>query len=240
MAVYPAVYVVCTLPLASARMAAMAGRDVSLTHLVVAGAMITSNGWLDVILYALTRKILIFSDDPPPEDCGIGTFQLPWECPSRFGTFTFITADCEKGSKASSILKSMSLSRKNSKASSVDSVASTAIQIQVSSVENETGEEFVGCTAPSGSFSGPSRSIANYSRRSLKGQHREMFSGHAPSLSSEHSVRAETTVHVTNTPMDAEDLKEMKQAEKKEEDVMHSTLNEEDMNLDFETKPAGL
>ncbi|KAF2096893.1 hypothetical protein NA57DRAFT_21095, partial [Rhizodiscina lignyota] len=85
MAVYPAVYVVCTLPLASARTAAMAGRDVSLAHLVVAGAMITSNGWLDVLLYAMTRKILIFSDDPPTEDCGIATFQLPWESTTRFG-----------------------------------------------------------------------------------------------------------------------------------------------------------
>lgn len=86
MVVYPVVYVICTLPLASARMAAMGGKPPSLSRLCLAGAMITSNGWLDVLLYTLTRRIMVFSDEPPPDDNGIDTFAAFWsESPKRFG-----------------------------------------------------------------------------------------------------------------------------------------------------------
>ena len=59
---YPIVYVVCTLPLVKARLTSMAGRHVSFLELTIAGSMITSNGWLDVLLYCLTRRIMLFSD----------------------------------------------------------------------------------------------------------------------------------------------------------------------------------
>jgi hypothetical protein len=86
MVVYPLVYVVCTIPLASARMAAMSGSPPSLARLCLSGAMITSNGWLDVLLYTLTRRIMIFSDEPPAENIGIDTFATFWtEKPRRFG-----------------------------------------------------------------------------------------------------------------------------------------------------------
>jgi hypothetical protein len=86
MVVYPLVYVVCTIPLASARMAAMSGSPPSLARLCLSGAMITSNGWLDVLLYTLTRRIMIFSDEPPPDDNGIDTFSTFWTTqPRRFG-----------------------------------------------------------------------------------------------------------------------------------------------------------
>ena len=86
MVVYPIVYVICTIPLASARMAAMAGHPPSYTRLCLAAAMITSNGWLDVLLYTLTRRIMVFSDEPPPDDNGIDTFAAFWaEKPKRFG-----------------------------------------------------------------------------------------------------------------------------------------------------------
>lgn len=93
MVVYPLVYVVCTLPLASARMAAMSGQPPSLRRLCLSGAMITSNGWLDVLLYTVTRRIMIFSDEPPPENNGIDTFSAFWaETPRRFGGETTISA----------------------------------------------------------------------------------------------------------------------------------------------------
>jgi hypothetical protein len=93
MVVYPLVYVVCTLPLASARMAAMSGSPPSLKRLCLAGAMITSNGWLDVLLYTLTRRIMIFSDEPPADSNGIDTFATFWtEKPRRFGGETTISA----------------------------------------------------------------------------------------------------------------------------------------------------
>jgi hypothetical protein len=93
MVVYPLIYIICTIPLASARMAAMSGHPPSLKRLCLAGAMITSNGWLDVLLYTLTRRIMIFSDEPPSDHNGIDTFSTFWtEKPRRFGGETTISA----------------------------------------------------------------------------------------------------------------------------------------------------
>ncbi|QDS73064.1 hypothetical protein FKW77_009763 [Venturia effusa] len=89
MIVYPVIYVVCTLPLATLRMFSMAHPDIKISGgwFCFAGAMITSNGWCDVLLYSLTRRIVLFSDEPPPMDNGIDTFFVPWrkDC---FGTET--------------------------------------------------------------------------------------------------------------------------------------------------------
>lgn len=93
MVVYPAVYVICTLPLASARMAAMTGEPPSLARLCLSGAMITSNGWLDVLLYTCTRRIMIFSDEPPSDANGFDTFAPFWQDKAtRFGGETTIEA----------------------------------------------------------------------------------------------------------------------------------------------------
>jgi hypothetical protein len=83
MVVYPLVYVVCTIPLASSRMAAMSGAPPSLARLCLSGAMITSSGWLDVLLYTLTRRIMIFSDEPPADDNGVDTFATFWTTRTR-------------------------------------------------------------------------------------------------------------------------------------------------------------
>jgi hypothetical protein len=83
MVVYPVVYVICTLPLASVRMATMRGEKPSLSRLCLAGALITSNGWLDVLLYTVTRRIMVFSDEPPEDDNGIDTFTAFWTGPDR-------------------------------------------------------------------------------------------------------------------------------------------------------------
>ncbi|KAK5164357.1 uncharacterized protein LTR77_010053 [Saxophila tyrrhenica] len=61
--IYPIVYVVCTLPLVKARLTSMANQHVSFLELTVAGAMITSNGWLDVLVYSFTRSSSIFNSD---------------------------------------------------------------------------------------------------------------------------------------------------------------------------------
>ncbi|KAF2867883.1 G protein-coupled glucose receptor regulating Gpa2-domain-containing protein [Massariosphaeria phaeospora] len=100
MVAYPVVYVICTLPLASARMAAMSGKPPSLPRLCLSGAMITSNGWLDVLLYTLTRRIMIFSDEPPPDDNGIETFAAFWaSTPKRFGGICTVEAGDQPGRK---------------------------------------------------------------------------------------------------------------------------------------------
>lgn len=92
MIAYPIIYVVCTLPLATLRTYAMSNPDVKISGgwYCFAGAMITSNGWMDVLLYTLTRRIALFSDTPPFMDNGIESFFIPWKR-GNFGT----TATCE-------------------------------------------------------------------------------------------------------------------------------------------------
>src|ERR1700709_1409581 len=59
MVLYPIIYVMLTLPLAGGRMAAMAGHDPPLWYYCFAGSLITSCGWLDTLLYTLTRRVFI-------------------------------------------------------------------------------------------------------------------------------------------------------------------------------------
>ena len=49
-------------------MAAMTGIKTSLLYYCLAGAAITSCGWLDVLLYVCTRRVLVFSQSPPARD----------------------------------------------------------------------------------------------------------------------------------------------------------------------------
>ncbi|KAI9709425.1 MAG: hypothetical protein M1812_007702 [Candelaria pacifica] len=64
MVIYPLAYVFLTLPLAAGRMASMTGREPSLAYYCFAGGMIASCGWVDVILYAYTRRTLLFHTKP--------------------------------------------------------------------------------------------------------------------------------------------------------------------------------
>ena len=90
MIIYPIIYVVCTLPLAAGRMAAMTGHTTPYWYLCLAGSAITSCGWLDVVLYAFTRRVLIFSDKPPPVDeLGLDTFGV-YRSPQEFYMRTVI------------------------------------------------------------------------------------------------------------------------------------------------------
>lgn len=58
MMIYPLAYVVLSLPLAAGRMASAKGNTPSLTYFCISGAMMTSSGWVDVLLYTLTRRNL--------------------------------------------------------------------------------------------------------------------------------------------------------------------------------------
>lgn len=90
MIIYPVVYVACTLPLAGGRMAAMTGMHIPFWYYCVAGSAITSCGWLDVLLYTLTRRAFIFSKEPPSKDC-LGLHTFGWYNGSSFyGTTTTI------------------------------------------------------------------------------------------------------------------------------------------------------
>lgn len=62
MIVYPAIYTICTSPLAAGRIASLVHKDVPLSYYCIAGAMIACNGWLDVLMYTFTRRAIIFGD----------------------------------------------------------------------------------------------------------------------------------------------------------------------------------
>ncbi len=61
MVVYPIAYIALTLPLAAGRVSSMAGRVPSIMYFPVAGALMASCGFVDVMLYIYTRKALIQS-----------------------------------------------------------------------------------------------------------------------------------------------------------------------------------
>ena len=52
----------------------MAGVEVSVLFFCVAGALIASNGWLDVVLFSTTRHHIIFDAPADSEDTGLDTF----------------------------------------------------------------------------------------------------------------------------------------------------------------------
>ena len=91
MIIYPIVYVVCTLPLAGGRMAAMTGMSIPYWWYCLAGSAIASCGWLDVLLYVMTRRVLVFSKAPPPRD-DFGLDTLGWKHGGQgfWGTTTVI------------------------------------------------------------------------------------------------------------------------------------------------------
>lgn len=66
MMLYPAVYVILTLPLAAGRMWSMSHHGANLpdVYQCIAGALITSCGWVDSLLYTLTRKSLLKNSMP--------------------------------------------------------------------------------------------------------------------------------------------------------------------------------
>ncbi|KAL2861042.1 protein gprC [Aspergillus lucknowensis] len=64
MVIYPIAYIVLSLPLAAGRMATARGSTPSIVYFCVAGALITSSGLVDVLLYTLTRKNLILDSEP--------------------------------------------------------------------------------------------------------------------------------------------------------------------------------
>lgn len=114
--VYPVIYVLCTLPLVKARLRTMANQNVAFEELCIAGAMITSNGWLDVLLYSLTRRALIFGPEEVLGDVtALETFGTSsnWRADFAFGTTTTIEAlqredaNERQGAEGSTIRESM-------------------------------------------------------------------------------------------------------------------------------------
>ncbi|KAF1811033.1 hypothetical protein P152DRAFT_74646 [Eremomyces bilateralis CBS 781.70] len=243
MVVYPIVYVVCTLPLASARVAAMAGHRLSIVHLCVAGAMITSNGWLDVLLYTMTRRIMIFSDEPPPDTLGIDTFQVPfWSnggAETRFGTTTVIEAT----GPGAAALHSGSTSRtgyhqrgKGYTPGSSRGHSSNGRHGRRPSVANVLG------------LGGVDRKGNNSRQNSSHESTDELWGSSKPSLCTldlSTGVQTQTTVEVTSDPLPLElveyggfeDYLRNERGHRRPGDGAESP--EDAMNLNFQTKPDG-
>ncbi|OAA65562.1 Glucose receptor Git3 [Niveomyces insectorum RCEF 264] len=95
--IYPIIYVICTLPLALGRIATMAGADVPLSYFCASGALITSNGWLDVLLWSSTRRSLVFGD-VDEEELGFETFSFVRTPPNRrFGNIVWVEGGANRG-----------------------------------------------------------------------------------------------------------------------------------------------
>lgn len=69
--VYPIIYILCTTPLALARMLALAGSDPSYKFYCWAGSMLASHGWLNVVLWSTT---ILFIGSRDIEDTGLDRF----------------------------------------------------------------------------------------------------------------------------------------------------------------------
>lgn len=89
--IYPVIYVLCTMPLAIGRIAAMTGVHVPLGFFCAAGALIVSNGWLDVLLWGTTRHTIVFGRLEDADKLGLDTFDF-MRTPSdrRFGNFVWV------------------------------------------------------------------------------------------------------------------------------------------------------
>lgn len=79
------------MPLAIARIAAMTGVHVPLEVFCAAGALIVSNGWLDVLLWGTTRHTIVFGRLEDADALGLDTFDF-MRTPSdrRFGNFVWV------------------------------------------------------------------------------------------------------------------------------------------------------
>jgi hypothetical protein len=95
----------------------MAGAEVPLSYFCAAGALITSNGWLDVLLWGSTRRSIVFGD-VGEEDVGVNTFTFMRTPPNRrFGNMVWVEGGVNNNNNSSSSGSSNRINR-SSKAKS--------------------------------------------------------------------------------------------------------------------------
>ncbi|KAI1425699.1 hypothetical protein F5Y12DRAFT_355767 [Xylaria sp. FL1777] len=88
--IYPVIYLICILPLAIGRAATMAGHEPSLGYFCFAGALVASNGWLDVLVFTTTRRSIVLAHGAEfwSEDTGVNTFAFMK--PETFGNTVWV------------------------------------------------------------------------------------------------------------------------------------------------------
>lgn len=91
---YPIIYVVCTLPLLVARIATMAGYKVHFEFFCIVGALLASNGFLNALLWGITRRSIVFGGDVgASEDMGLEGFSFMLTPANRvFGNMVLVEA----------------------------------------------------------------------------------------------------------------------------------------------------
>ncbi|KAK1998616.1 integral membrane protein [Colletotrichum falcatum] len=73
---YPLVFFMCTAPLAISHMLDGAGVEVPMAYLIWAGVMISSNGWLHVLVFSATRGGILFAAPVDEQNVGLNTFKF--------------------------------------------------------------------------------------------------------------------------------------------------------------------
>jgi hypothetical protein len=105
MVLYPITYVILSLPLAAGRMASMTGKTLPISYYCTAGALMTSSGFVDAILYAITRRVITLSDEPQQPSWNMETLRndVPAGHPKGY-----VVSKCEfsaRGSMEESLFK---------------------------------------------------------------------------------------------------------------------------------------
>ena len=126
MTLYPFVYVMLTLPLSAGRMWSMAhrGQPISDPIAIAAAALLTSCGWVDSLLYTLTRKALLRDSMPGNSTSGRRSANDIWEATelgSKGITHTR-TVTVEGGRVMETVPQSRSGARYHSPSGSIDPI----------------------------------------------------------------------------------------------------------------------
>ncbi|OHE99007.1 integral membrane protein [Colletotrichum orchidophilum] len=128
---YPIVFLLCTAPLALGRLLSSGGIKLSQDYITFAGCMITSNGWIDVLIFSTTRSGLLFDAPVDEQNVGLDTFSF-MPLGQQFGHRVWIEGGASKAHphhrKPSVFRKSSRRARLGSEASHDRSESQTSLQ----------------------------------------------------------------------------------------------------------------
>lgn len=103
--IYPVIYVLCTLPLAVGRISSMAGANPPLGYMCFAGAIISSNGMFDCLLFGTTRNAIVFASkhEIDRSDTGLDTFNfMKTPRTRRYGNMVWVQGGDDSGAGSGS------------------------------------------------------------------------------------------------------------------------------------------
>ncbi|KAK0641648.1 G protein-coupled glucose receptor regulating Gpa2-domain-containing protein [Cercophora newfieldiana] len=135
---YPLIYVVCSAPLALGRILTMAGARVPILYFCAAGALIASNGWLDVLLWGVTRQRLLFGGEVDSEDNGLDTFTFMRTPRDRkYGNIVWVEGGAGRGGRSKE--GSMESLRRGEREGGIQMDVVTSVVVEGRGVKDERG-----------------------------------------------------------------------------------------------------